>query len=91
MGGSLDRLAPRRALAASTAGLAAGASKLGGVAVIALVVAGAAPPSIAATALIGAVPIALAALALTWVGVETRKRPSKTSPPRSYGAGAARC
>ncbi len=55
-------------------GLAAGASKLGGVAVIGLVVAGAAPPSIAATALIGALPIAAGALAMTLVGVETRHR-----------------
>ena len=56
------------------AGLAAGASKLGGVLVIALVVAAVAPPSIAATALLGAVPMALAAIAVVVFGVETRKR-----------------
>lgn len=55
-------------------GLAAGASKLGGVAVIALVVAGTAPPSIATTALIGALPLALGALAMVLFGVETRRR-----------------
>ena len=55
-------------------GLAAGASKLGGVMVIALVVAGTAPPSIAMTALIGAVPMAIGALAMLVVGVETRHR-----------------
>jgi putative MFS transporter len=55
-------------------GLAAGASKLGGVLVIALVVAGATPPSIATTALIGAVPLALGALAMAVFGVETRRR-----------------
>ena len=55
-------------------GLAAGASKLGGVAVIALVVAGATPPSIATTALIGALPLALGALAMAVFGVETRRR-----------------
>ena len=55
-------------------GLAAGASKLGGVAVIGLVVAGAAPPSISTTALIGAVPIAAGAVAMAVLGVETRRR-----------------
>lgn len=55
-------------------GLAAGASKLGGVAVIALVAAGATPPSIATTALIGAVPLALGAIAMALFGVETRRR-----------------
>ena len=55
-------------------GLAAGASKAGGVLIIALVAAAVAPPSIAATALIGAIPLALAALALLVFGVETRNR-----------------
>jgi len=55
-------------------GLAAGASKLGGVAVIGLVVAGAAPPSIATTALIGALPLAVGAVAMAIFGVETRRR-----------------
>lgn len=55
-------------------GLAAGASKAGGVAIIALVVAAVAPPSIAWTAAIGAVPMALAALAVVAFGVETRRR-----------------
>jgi putative MFS transporter len=55
-------------------GLAAGASKLGGVAIIALVVAGATPPSIATTALVGAVPLALGAIAMAVFGVETRRR-----------------
>ncbi len=56
-------------------GFAAGASKAGGVAMIALVVAGIATPSIATVALIGAVPMALAALLLLLrFGVETRKR-----------------
>jgi putative MFS transporter len=55
-------------------GLAAGASKLGGVVIIALVVAGAAAPSISTTALIGAVPLTLGALAMGVYGVETRRR-----------------
>ncbi len=55
-------------------GLAAGASKLGGVAIIALVAAGTAPPSIAGTALIGAIPIGVGAVAMAVVGVETRRR-----------------
>lgn len=55
-------------------GLAAGVSKLAGVVVIALVAAAVAPPSIAATALLGAVPMALAAVAVLLLGVETRNR-----------------
>jgi putative MFS transporter len=55
-------------------GLAAGISKAGGVAIIALVVFAIAPPSIADTALIGAVPLALAALAIAFYGPETRNR-----------------
>ncbi len=55
-------------------GLATGASKAGGVLVIAIVAAAVAPPTIAVTALIGAIPMALAALAVLLLGVETRKR-----------------
>ena len=56
------------------AGLAAGFSKAGGVVIIALVAIAFAPPSIAGTALIGAVPMALAAVAVAIFGTETRKR-----------------
>jgi MFS transporter, putative metabolite:H+ symporter len=55
-------------------GLVAGFTKFGGVLIIALVVASIAPPSIAATALIGAIPLLLAAVAIIFFGVETRKR-----------------
>lgn len=55
-------------------GLAAGFSKIGGVLVIALVLLAVAPPSIAGTALIGAVPLALAAVFAALFGSETRKR-----------------
>jgi MFS transporter, putative metabolite:H+ symporter len=55
-------------------GLAAGATKAGGVLIIVLVVAKVAPPSIAITALIGAVPMALGAVALATLGIETRAR-----------------
>ena len=64
---------PTRIRARGT-GLAAGASKLGGLAVVGSVAAGLAVPSIATTAFIGAVPMALAALAMVVVGVETRRR-----------------
>ena len=56
-------------------GLAAGFSKAGGVLIIALVTVAVAPPSIAGTALIGAVPMALAAVAVALFGAETHKRP----------------
>ena len=55
-------------------GLAAGASKLGGVFIIALVVAGATAPSISTTALMGAIPLTLGAVAMAIYGVETRRR-----------------
>jgi putative MFS transporter len=55
-------------------GLGAGFSKAGGVIIIALVTISIAPPSIVGTALIGAVPMALAAFALAFFGVETHKR-----------------
>ncbi|MBS1525780.1 MAG: MFS transporter [Bacteroidetes bacterium] len=55
-------------------GLVAGFSKFGGVLIIAMVVLAIAPPSIAVTALIGAVPLVLAAAAITFYGIETRKR-----------------
>jgi putative MFS transporter len=55
-------------------GLAAGTSKLGGVAIIALVVAGVAAPSMATTALLGAIPLILGAVAMAAYGVETRRR-----------------
>jgi putative MFS transporter len=55
-------------------GLAAAASKAGGVLGIGIVVAAMTPPSIAISALIGAVPMALAAFAVAWFGVETRQR-----------------
>ena len=55
-------------------GFAAGASKAGGVAIIALVVFGIATPSIATVALIGAVPMTLAVVLVAVFGVETRQR-----------------
>ncbi|MBV9445836.1 MAG: MFS transporter [Streptosporangiaceae bacterium] len=55
-------------------GIAAGASKAGGVAIIALVAMSLAPPSLATTALIGAVPLGIAAVAVSIAGVETRQQ-----------------
>ncbi|MEU6994488.1 MFS transporter [Streptomyces sp. NPDC046465] len=55
-------------------GLAAGMTKLGGVLIIAVVVASTTVPSIAATALIGAVPLLLAAAMFLWFGPETKHR-----------------
>jgi putative MFS transporter len=55
-------------------GFAAGASKAGGVVIIALVALGVAAPSLAGTTLVGAIPMALAALAILFFGVETRNR-----------------
>jgi putative MFS transporter len=56
------------------AGLAAGMTKLGGVLILVVVVRRASVPSIAQTAVIGAVPLALAILAFWWIGAETKGR-----------------
>jgi putative MFS transporter len=55
-------------------GLIAGFSKAGGVLIIASVAIGLAPPSIAGTATIGAVPLVLAATAAAVFGIDTRQR-----------------
>jgi len=55
-------------------GLAAGVTKAGGVLIIALVVAATTTPSIALTAVIGAVPLLLGLAIFAWVGRETRNR-----------------
>jgi MFS transporter, putative metabolite:H+ symporter len=55
-------------------GLAAGATKAGGVLIIALVVAAATTPSIALTALIGVVPLVIGVATFGWAGYETRSR-----------------
>ena len=55
-------------------GFAAGASKFGGVAIIALVVFGVAAPSISTVALIGAISMTLAAVLVAMFGIETRQR-----------------
>ncbi|HJP66693.1 MAG TPA: MFS transporter [Actinomycetota bacterium] len=55
-------------------GLAAGATKFGGVLVLAVVVAKIATPSISLTALYGAIPITAALVAILILGVETRKK-----------------
>ncbi|MER0449908.1 MFS transporter [Streptomyces sp. Edi4] len=55
-------------------GLAAGMTKLGGVLIIAIVVAATSVPSIAVTAVIGAVPLVLAAVLFLWIGPETKRR-----------------
>jgi hypothetical protein len=56
------------------AGLAAGMTKLGGVLILVVVLRRASVPSIAQTAVIGAVPLALAILAFWRAGAETKGR-----------------
>jgi putative MFS transporter len=55
-------------------GLTAGATKFGGVMVLALVAAAVAAPSIGRTALYGAIPLALAVIAMGIWGLETRRK-----------------
>ncbi|WP_327090807.1 MFS transporter [Nonomuraea sp. NBC_01738] len=61
-------------------GLSAGAGKFGGVAVTAVLVAGATAPSIGTTAVLGAVPLVLAVLAVALFGVETGKGAAVAAP-----------
>jgi MFS transporter, putative metabolite:H+ symporter len=65
-------------------GLAAAASKAGGVLIIALVVFGVAAPSIVGTTLIGGIPMALAAVAMLLFGLETKKRPLEEITAEEY-------
>jgi putative MFS transporter len=55
-------------------GLAAGATKFGGVLILATVAAAIAAPSIRITAVIGAIPLLAAIVAMTLFGVETKKK-----------------
>ncbi|MBW3608000.1 MAG: MFS transporter [Actinobacteria bacterium] len=71
-------------------GLAAAVSKAGGVVVIAIVVAAIAPPTITGTALLGAIPMALAALAAAIFGIETRKRRLEEITAQEFEAQTAR-
>lgn len=59
---------------ARASGLSAGATKAGGVLILALVVTAVAVPSVRVTAAIGVVPMALAAVALIAFGPETRHK-----------------
>jgi MFS transporter, putative metabolite:H+ symporter len=78
---------PTRARSAG-AGIAAGASKLGGVLALAIAAASVAPPSLAGAALLGAVPAGLAALMLVVVGVETSGRRLEEIAPTAAGDAA---
>ena len=55
-------------------GLAAAATKVGGVVILAAVVFAVAAPSIAVTALLGAVPLILSIVLMVFFGIETRKK-----------------
>jgi MFS transporter, putative metabolite:H+ symporter len=55
-------------------GLAAGATKFGGVMILAIVAAAVAAPSIRATAIYGAIPLVLAILCMVLFGIETKKK-----------------
>jgi MFS transporter, putative metabolite:H+ symporter len=56
------------------AGFTAGATKAGGVLIIALVVAATTTPSIALTAVIGVIPLIIGMVIFGWAGRETRNR-----------------
>jgi len=72
-------------------GLAAGASKAGGVLIIGLVALGVAAPSIATTTLIGGIPMAIAALGIMLFGVETRKRRLEEITAEEFKVAAGVC
>lgn len=62
------------AIRSQASGLTAAVTKVGGVLMIAVVVAAVSPPSLRTTALLGAVTVALATVAIALSGVETRSR-----------------
>ena len=62
------------AVRSQASGLTAAVTKIGGVLMITVVVAAVAPPSLRTTALLGAVPLALATVAIVLAGVETHAR-----------------
>lgn len=63
------------ALRARGAGLAAGASKFGGVIALGMGVAGVAPPGVTGSAILTGAVMAIAALAMAVFGIETRRQP----------------
>ena len=67
-----------------------GATKFGGVLILAIVVAKIANPSIAKTALYGAIPLALAIIAMLAFGVETRRKPLETITAEEVGLTSTR-
>ncbi|MCP2336100.1 MFS transporter [Actinomadura rupiterrae] len=70
-------------------GLAAGMTKAGGVLVIAMVVSAVAVPSVRTTALLGAVPLALAVVLAIAVAIETRHRRLEDITGAELGAESA--
>jgi putative MFS transporter len=66
-------------------GLAAGASKAAGVAMIGLVVLAVTSPSITVTTLLGGVPMAVAAVAIAAFGIETRRRRLEEITAEEFG------
>ena len=81
------------AIRSRATGVAAGLSKAGGVVFTALVVASVAPASIRETALLGAIPLSLGAVAVAVAGRETRSRSleeletGRASTPEAAGLG----
>ena len=88
MWGSISVLCPYSAevyptrMRSSGAGIAAGASKLGGVVALALAVLAISPPSLTGAAGVSAAPMLAAAVAIAVVGVETARRSLDRCPPR---------
>ncbi len=66
---------------ASGSGIANGATKAGGVFALALAVTSVAPPGIAGAAMLGAIPMLLAAIGIIVIGVETTGQPVDTINP----------
>ncbi|MGH9070641.1 MAG: MFS transporter, partial [Acidimicrobiales bacterium] len=72
---------------AGGAGIAAGASKFGGVAALAMVVAGVSPPGISGSAILSAAVMGAGALAIARYGIETHHRSLEDiGPPKATAA-----
>jgi thioredoxin reductase/MFS family permease len=79
---------PTRVRARGT-GLAGACARAGGLLGVSVVVIGLAPPSLTGAATLGAIPTALAALAVAYYGVETRRRRLEEITATELAAGAS--
>jgi putative MFS transporter len=96
MWGSIAALSPYAAeiypteFRSAGGGVIAGATKIGGVAALAMTALAVAPPDVAGSAIVGAIPAALGALLLIRIGIETRGRTLEDIARGTFGTAGSR-